>query len=266
MARKPDSSVVDQMSLPMWPQSQRGMPNSLARSALFSVANTRKGERKHYRRHLIAAVEGLKIEYSGDELRQDDADVWMQITHMARLHPLGTEVEFVAHAMLRELGWTPNVTSYERLRDCLERLKATGVTVSLVDDSKGYNGSLVRSFAWRDADGPLRMWKVLLEKQIIALFGDTSYSRIDWELRLSLPPLAKWLHSFYIGHATPYRFKVETLHRLCGSEQKQLRNFRASLRNALELLVDKGFLLRANVCARTDLVSVERAPRHLVIQ
>lgn len=266
--RAASASVTgEQLTLPCWPQSQRGMPNSLARSALFSVANSRKGVRKVYRRHVIASLEGIKIEYSGDELRQDDADVWMQITHLARLHPLGTEVEFVAHAMLRELNWSPNQTSYERLRDCLDRLKATGVTVSLIDDSQGYSGSLVRSFAWRDTQGEtLRHWKIQLEKPIIALFGDTGYSRIDWELRLSLPPLAKWLHSFYIGHSNPYRYSVRKLYELCGSEQKELRNFRTALKRALDLLVERSFLTEASICSRTDLVKVTRAPRHLVLQ
>lgn len=253
---------AEQLQLPIWPQTQRGMPNALARSALFAVGNIRTGERQMLRRHLIASLDGIRIEYTGDELRQDDADVWMQITHLARLHPLGVEVEFVAHAMLRELGWQTNAASYERLRNCLDRLKATSLTISLENGTRGYSGSLIRLFSWRDDHGEaMRRWRILLEKPIADLFGANEYTRLDWALRLQLPPLAKWLHLFYLGHTVPYRYKVETLQRLCGSKQKYLRNFRADLRRALDTLIEARFLREASICARTDLVAVERAPR-----
>lgn len=249
--------------LPIWPQDVRGMSNALARSALFNVANARKGERENMKRVAVASLQGTTITYTGEELRQDDEDVFLQILHIGRMHPLGTHVQFTAHAMLCELGWTRNSASYKRLVDCLDRLKASSVavTVQLPSGARtNYTGSLIRSFRWKEAEGqaPLRQWEILLEREIIALFGPDAYSRIDWELRLSLPPLAKWLHSFYVTHTSPFPYKVETLHRLTGSEIKQLRQFKYKLKQALALLVERGFLVRATIDARTDLVTVER--------
>lgn len=240
------------------------MPNAFARSALFNVANMRKGDRQNMKRHPVAALKGISITYTGEELRQDDEDVFLQILHIARMHELGTHVRFTAYSMITELGWTRNKGSYKRLVDCLDRMKASAVAVtvqSAVGIRENYTGSLIRSFRWREAstDAPLREWEILLEKEIIALFNPHSYSRLDWKLRLKLPPLAKWLHSFYHSHSDPYPYKVETLHALTASGIADLYKFRYKLKQALALLVERGFLVSAEIDARTDNVMVERS-------
>jgi hypothetical protein len=263
MARQNSSTVtVSQIQLPIWPEQFRGIPNALARSALFNVANIRKGARGNLKRVEIAAVKGITITYTGEELRQDDEDAFLQLVHICRTQELGTEVRFTAHALLTELGWTKNSASYKRLVDCLDRLKASSLAVTVdVDNGKvNYTGSLIRSFRWRqDGNNALmREWTVLLEKEIIALFQPSSYSRVDWKLRLTLPPLAKWLHSFFHTHSQPFPYKVATLHSLTGSEVSEIRKFRYKLRIALELLVERGFLKTARIDPKSDLVMVER--------
>lgn len=256
------STVTLREQLPIWPENLRGMPNAFARSALFNVANARKGERANLKRRSIAALTGVTITYTGEELRQDDEDVFLQILHVARMHTLGTFVQFTAHSMLSELGWTKNSSSYRRLVDCLDRLKASAVavTVELPGGRQNYTGSLIRSFKWREEgrDAPMRKWEILLEKEIISLFGPATYSRLDWTLRLKLSPLAKWLHSFYITHAHPFAYSVAKLHELCGSEITELRKFRYKLKRALEGLVDRGFFVAARIDPRSDTVIVER--------
>ena len=265
MRPQPSSTVTvaPQHQLPIWPEQARGIPNALARSALFNVANVRKGARGNLKRIEIAALKGISITYTGEELRQDDEDVFLQIMHICRVQELGTEVRFTAHSLLTELGWTKNSASYRRLVDCLDRLKASAlaVTVDLPSGKENYTGSLIRSFRWKQEgnDSPMREWIIQLEEEIIALFQPTSYSRVDWKLRLSLPPLAKWLHSFFHTHQTPFPYKVETLHRLTGSEVTELRKFRYKLRLALELLVERGFFISAKIEPKSDLVVVERA-------
>ena len=51
-------------------------------------------------------------------------------------------------------------------------------------------------------------------------------------------PLAQWLHGFYASHARPYPMKVETLHKLCGSQAKRLADYRTDLRSALQKLAE----------------------------
>jgi hypothetical protein len=53
------------------------------------------------------------------------------------------------------------------------------------------------------------------------MFGRDGWTQIDWSIRQNLRghPLAQWLHGFYSTHAQPYPLKIETLHKLCGSER-----------------------------------------------
>lgn len=258
------------VQLPMWPQELRALPNVFARSALFTVANVRKGARPNLKRHVVVALKGISITYTGEELRQDDEDVFLQILHLARMQELGSCVRFTAHSMISDLSWTRNNGSYLRLVDCLDRLNASSVAVTVEGphgSRENYTGSFIRSFRWREdsTNAPLRDWEVLLEKEIISLFNPESYSRLDWKVRLKLPPLAKWLHTFYHSHQRPFPFKVETLWGLTGSETKNMRMFRFRLRAALELLVEHGFLISASIDSRTDTVIVERSHPNKVL-
>lgn len=264
------STVTLPHQLPIWPEDMRGLPNDIARSALFNVANARKGARGNFKRRSIAALHGIAITYTGEELRQDDEDVFLQILHMARHYEVGQAVRFTAYAMLTELGWVKNSASYRRLVECLDRLKATAlsVTVELPNSHRrGFSGSLIRAFRWREegTGAPMRQWEILLEKEIVALFGPTSYTRLEWRMRLKLNPMAKWLHSFYHTHRDPVPYSVARLHELTGSEIKELRQFRYKLKQSLETLVRVGFFVSARVDQRSDLVYVERSTQRAIV-
>lgn len=267
-------ALKEQIQLPMWPQDLRGLPNAFARSALFSVANVRSGgPRAVHRRKEIAALSGILIQYSGDELRQDDEDVFMQIVHLSRLQDLGLPVKFVAYSLLQELRWSTNSDSYKRLVDSLDRMTASSlsVTVTVRGERENYTGSLIRSFRWKEPasesgsdTSSMREWEVMLEPEIVALFNSSSYSRIDWKMRLKLTPLEKWLHSFYHSHARPYPVSVALLHKLTGStiSPSELRKFRYKLKKSLDRLVEIEFFLSAGIDPKTDNVVVERNVLH----
>lgn len=268
--RHSSTVTVSPEQLPIWPNDLRGLPNAFARSALFNVGNARKGVRTNLKRHKVAALQGTSIDYTGEELRQDDEDVFLQILHLARMQQIGSEVRFTAYAMITELGWTRNSGSYQRLVDCLNRLNATAVAVTVTREGgavvENYTGSLIRSFRWRESNGesPLREWTVLLEREIISLFGPHSYTRVDWKMRMRLSPMEKWLHSFYHTHRQPLKISVATLHRLSGSEipEKEMRKFRYRLKKALDVLVEHGFFIKAGIDPATDLVVVQRNLTH----
>ena len=81
---------------------------------------------------------------------------------------------------------------------------------------------------------------IKMNPEIAALFGTDGWSGVEFETRRALKgqPLAQWLHQFYSSHARPFGFKVETIHRLCGSEAKLMKHFRAELREALSKLAE----------------------------
>lgn len=245
------------VQLPIWPDAQRGVPNVIARSALFNVDRVRKGARANLKKAVIATVSGCEIQYTGEELRQDDEDVFLQALHLGQHHDLGSRVQFRARSMLKELSWSLNSKSQQRLSESLDRMKATAL--SIVTPQGGVTLSLIRKFWWRDDDSGelLKEWVLLLEPEIVKLFNPNAYTRLDWELRKQLPPLAKWLHAFYLSHAHPFPYKAETLMALSGSKNSTLRKFRWELRQALGSLVEKQFLEDAKV-DENDLVVVRR--------
>lgn len=260
--------TLDGAQLPLWPREQRGLPNAIARSALFNTASVRKGGvRVFHRKREVAALKGISITYTGEELRQDDEDVFLQCLHLARLQGLGNEVHFTARSMLVALCWAGNGPSYKRLADTLYRLKVATVGITM-DASQGaranYTGSLINSFEWQEQEGgpQRRQWLLQINPKIAALFEAASHLRMNWQARLKLSPLEKWLYTFYHSHAQPFPYKVATLHRLTDSGIADLRKFRYKLRQALATLVERSFLLKADIDANTDLVQVQR--RHQV--
>ena len=153
-------------------------------------------------------------------------------------------------------------------------MQASGLRVIVSGDPKNpkrsttFQGSLVRKFITKEDDGqtPLAQWVVMVEPEIVAMFGDTDYSRVEWNARLKLAPLAKWLHSFYHTHRSPFDLKVETIMRLCGTKMTDKAKFRYKLRQALKTLVDIQFFFEAYVDSHTDLVVVKRIHQQAIVE
>ena len=89
-----------------------------------------------------------------------------------------------------------------------------------------YFGTLIEGGA-RDED--TGRYVVDINPKLAKFYGRSQWTQIDWEQRQQLrgKPLALWLHGFYASHAAPYPLRVEYLHKLSGSQTKQLRRFQA---------------------------------------
>jgi len=238
----------DHVQLPLWGSEGRGLPNALARCGLFSA---RRDESENEAREYLPGVEipalsNYRINYRGEELRQDDSAVFMQLVHLAREQPLGSRVSFTAHSFLKDIGWATNGEAYSRLRACFERLKANYIQISTKDNSGGYAKSLIRAFYWQNDQGEtLQYWSIELEPDIIKLYGDTTYTVIQWRQRKMIGTravLALWLHSFLATHFDPMPISVEKYKELSRSRCKTLFHFKAQLKTALERLIEVGFL------------------------
>lgn len=250
------------VQLPIWPEHTRGMPNTIARSALFNV-RFKKTPRVSLKNHVVAALKGINITYTGEELRQDDETVFLQLLHLGSSVPLGEQISFTPYSFLKEIKWpTSGQNHYHRLAECIERLNANGLKVA--SDKIRYGGSLIRKFTYVDeATGErLPMWTVWLEPEVIRLFHSNDYSRLEWEQRLTLKkPVAQWLHTFYAGHAKPHPMKVATIMGLCDAATKKLSSFRGTLCKSLDDLVKVGFLESWTIDSASDLVSVVRTTK-----
>lgn len=270
LSRSTNTHVIDEVvqQLPLWREEYRGLPNALARSALFSAQHG-AGTRPRLDRQEITALSNIRVVYTGESLYQDDASVFMQLLHEARMHPLGDRVQFSGYAMLRALRWSVGGEGYARLSRCIERLKANMVRITMDNGKNGritYGSSLILHFKaaeqlGEDENSPnYSKWEVQLDPAISTLFDSRGYSLIEKAQRdqiNSRASLTLWMHSFLSTHRHPLPISVERYHELSGSPIKTTYHFKRKLQDALDRLVEIGFLIDYNVSSG-NLVHVTR--------
>lgn len=249
-----------QMSLDLWPNAMRGVPNAILRSALFSVMK----ERPAVTRELLATVENVEIIFTGIRLNQKDLDYFQELLHLQRLQPLGVPFKFTASALLKSMGLGTGKAQYDELKDIIARLGANKTEVR-VNKRNVFGRSLIEKF---DRDEETQEYVVLLSPLLLNMFEE-GYTQLDSNQRHALGKnmLAKALHGLYSTHASPYPVKVDTIRKLTGSNTKDLSKFRQQLRAALTALQEVGAVLEWEIDKR-DLVHVTRVPtlsqqRHL---
>jgi len=231
--RKPAqaSTTADKVvQLPLWPEPVRAVPNGFLRSALFGAI--RKGRRRFVKGEKLAALDGIEIHYTGERLDQNDLDVYESILHIGRLQELGSQCRITSYALLKLMGKTNSGANRIALQTRIERLRANAVRIR--QGRYTYIGGLVDE-AYKDEK--TQEWVIVLNPKLRALYGSDQFTQTEWATRRALNnnQLAKWLHGFYSSHAEPYPLKVETLHRLSGSEA-ELRRYRQTLNSALDTL------------------------------
>lgn len=246
---------VTNIDFPVIAKQKRIIPNEFARSSLFTVSN-HKMKREYFKDRKLETFGEVIITYTGEELRQDDEDVWLQIIFEA-YQSKSNEINFMPYTMIKQIEWPGTVQYREKLKQSILRMVATNISIYYKMNS-GISLSLVRKFIWHDAGKNLKKWQVVLEPEIVKLFADTMYSKLIWDQRKKLKPLAKWLYAYYSTHAKPFPLKLETLRQATGSKTKQLKHFKVMIRNALLELVAIDFLKEFFVDAN-NLVHVHRA-------
>lgn len=237
---------------PQWGSDYRGMSKSLARSALFAVRDKRV-PRERYDNAVIASLQNVEIRYSGIELRQDDHDVFMQLCHMARDEQMGSAVSITGIDALRDLKWGSSLEDYDRLRACYTRmLEGTiYVTVKGARNIRVTGSHLFQSVTAEQGTGTVEgltaRWTIRLNPELAGILTGDEMTLILWARHEELPPLAKWLYRFFATHETPFPYKAETLHMLCGSRQADMAAFRQKLKKSLQELVDGRFIASFNM-------------------
>lgn len=222
--------------LPPWPEAVRGVPNGFLRSALFGAVGkgVGKGKRRYMQGELVSAVEGVEIRYTGQRLDQGDLDVWESVLHAVRLQELGSKCRVTSYAILKLMGITDSGKNRATLQTRIERLVANALTVK--QGRHTYIGSLVAGAA---KDEKTQEWVIELDAKMCPLFANDQFTQIEWKVRRALNghQIAQWLHGFFSSHAKPFPLKIETLLKLCGSEDASPTSGRQNLRKALDALV-----------------------------
>ena len=143
------------------------------------------------------------------------------------------------------------------LQTRMERLRANAVTVK--QGRYSYIGGLI---AGAGKDEETQEWVIELDAKLRPLFADDQFTQVEWSVRHELDghQLAQWLHGFYASHAEPFPLKIETLHKLCGSEAGLMSDFAKKLRKALDALIEASAIHgeRFSYDIRGDLVYVKK--------
>jgi hypothetical protein len=248
-------SPCNQLCLEFWPDAARGVPNPVLRGALFGVSQIRT---VHKNRTLIASTGDYQVKFKGETWNQTDLDTLCGMLHLVMPHPLGSRVEFSVNAFLKQLGRASSGEQHEEFKEQIARIMGGVIEVTSLKDKKTFMGTLIKSACRDDQTG---RYVVVFNEKTLHLF-QYGYTLIDWEYRQSLGKnnLAKWLHTFYSSHASPFDYKVETLRTLCGSHLQRLGDFRKALRLALDRLVAVGAIKSWAIGEFSDLVSVANYP------
>jgi len=249
--------VIMQEVLPMWDDFNRGAPNPVIRSSLFSVQTTEA--REFVKKQTIYSTSNHQISYTGEQLQQEDLSVWLCIIHMARNQSIENAIYFTTYQLIKDLGWKMHSDTYARVKLILSRLKVTGVTIAagLTTD---YEGSLIEDIARSESNGQT-CWMVQLNPRITGIFLSDTTTLLEWEVRKKIgkkATVALWLHAYYASHKSPYPISVRKLYELCGSSNR-LTGFRVNLNNALQKLVEVGFLEAFFI--EKDIVTVVKSKR-----
>ncbi|WP_263385878.1 plasmid replication initiator TrfA [Granulicella arctica] len=255
-----------QKQLPIWPESVRGGPNAILRSALFAGIQSKKrqiiGRQTRPDKNLesvpIASQDGITINFAGMQLNQYDADVFFETLHRARRQPMETVCQFQGADFLKSIGRSCNNLSYEDLEESLQRLRRGSVDLEWKVNDRHYrfSGSLIAYFV---REQTTKTYKVTFAKEILTLFAPASWTQLEWDQRQAIKgkPLAQWLHSYYSTHAAPFPVTVAFLHNKSGSPTTLLKHFKTELNNAFATL---STTLGWSVTWNRNLVTVTRNP------
>jgi len=262
--RAPDApKLPTAVQLPLWSDAIRCMPNEILRSALFNARN-RNQPRRYFKNETIAIIDqSARISFTGEELRQTDESVWLQLIHFAKEVPIGHPVEFTAYSMVQALRLTkskPNPRHTERLCESLRRMQATSLTIHSKRLGRSVSLSMIPKFEWQDEVSGTRLpkWRVFIAPEMVELFGDVHFTHLEWTQRLALPcGLSTWLHGYLASHRAPLPIKLSTLQKGCGCTTETSRKFKQLVSNAISELERVGFLKHGEI--RGELVCVERS-------
>ncbi len=211
------------VQLPLWREDRRAMPNEYARSAIFTIRNKREPRTSFMNQPIFVVGEG-EITYTGIELRAyDDELVWLQILNMAKETPLGKWIEFTPYKVCQAIDWPLNSEYYNKLHNCLLRLKATAVALSNKRLGKGKAISFIQEYEWEDNTGKkLPKRRVMIHPDMAELFAGNKFTEVEWRAYLKLKPLARRLYDYAASHRKPNALLLETVKKMCASDQGKL--------------------------------------------
>lgn len=208
------------------------VPKVFLRSAIFSAAgsggigNESKG-RRILNNTLISSQSNYTITATGNQLRQNELDVWLQCLELMMIQNCNI-IEFKPSDFLKSINRDSSTASKEWLEKALSRLSQALFRID--DQNSLFEGKLITNFEMETS------WvKIYFDKNLPILFDRKKLARISKNQRQKLgkKSLSKWLHGYYLTHSIPNPIKISTIYKFSGSTNQELRFFEKNLKKSI---------------------------------
>lgn len=175
-----------QMFLPGMDEFMRAMPNHIARSSLF--APVARGRKKLHDGSILQSRGDAEIRFSGKQLDEAQADVWMQAMKEAQRQPLGEAVTINRRAFLQAIGRTDTGPNYKWLHRTMQDLAFAMLVIEVTKKDGKPKLSIGRTRALHliagfDYDEDSEEYTLTIDPRWHAMYGNREFALIDWEKR-----------------------------------------------------------------------------------
>jgi len=247
--------------LPLWPEMVAAMPTEITRVSLFRLV--RRGRRRTMEDVQLESRSDVQVLYTGKELDQADADLWLACLRIGRGVPMGQRIYCTAAELLREIGRANTGPNQKWLKQSLKRMGKASLYATMRRNQKTI---IIQTglLNWGIEEETGSMF-IRLDPDGAGLFDNLAY--VPWQTRLALPSAGtKSLHAYICGHAKgkPHVALLDELRRWMGYNGR-LRKFRvevcmpalAELESVGEIVVGSGKIEKTD---KGEVVSWIRSP------
>lgn len=237
-----------QMFLPGMDEFMRAMPNHIARSSLF--APVARGRRKLHDGTILQSRGDAEIRFSGKQLDEAQADVWMQAMKEAQRQPLGEAVTINRAEFLRAIGRTTQGENYKWFHRTMHDLAFAMLVIEVTKADGKPKLSIGKTRALHliagfDYDEDSEEYTLTIDPRWRAMYNNREFALVDWEKRLEFgrnQDMAKSLQRLVATSAdTVQRYSLEYLKGRAQSSGR-MRDFREALEKAMHELERLGII------------------------
>ena len=175
-----------QMFLPGMDEFMRAMPNHIARSSLF--APVARGRRKLHDGTILQSRGDAEIRFSGKQLDEAQAEVWMQAMKEAQRQPLGEAVTINRAEFLREIGREKSGQAYKWLHRTMQDLAFAMLVIEVTKADGKPKLSIGKTRALHlitgfDYDEDSEEYTLTIDPRWHAMYDNREFALIDWQKR-----------------------------------------------------------------------------------
>jgi hypothetical protein len=190
--RRLEAATPRQMYLPGLKAYMRAMPNHLARSSVFAPLSKNQ-PRKFLNNHLVVTRSDAVIKFTGEQLDEGQADVWMQLMDLAKFS-MGESFMIHSAALLHAIGRHVGGTEYRWLRRAIEALYKATLIIAIINkdehkisigdaDTDGDGIRMIDRFKY---DSRRKEYTLAMDPRWIEMYANRQFALIDWEKRLAI--------------------------------------------------------------------------------